>query len=325
MLTSALLLAVGLATLLGGGDLLVRGGSGIAAALGVSPLVIGLAFGTSAPELVVSITGSLQDQGDLVYGNVVGSNLSNIGLVLGITLLLVPIAVQGQVVRREIPLLILASVMMMVMVLDAPLRGQSATLDRSDGLTLLLLFALFMYVTVGDVLRERAEDALLRTVSAHPVSSQWHLLRHIAMLLGGMLALMIGGQLTIDNGVAVAKSLGISDVVIGLTLVAVGTSLPELVTSAIAAWRREADMAVGNLIGSNLFNLLFVLPIASLVQPIRVPAGGVTDGAAVLLLTLLLLPLAISARYVLDRRDASVLIVIYVGYMLWRTVWPHFS
>ncbi len=322
MIMALLTLVGGITLLLGGGDLLVRGASGLARALGVSPTVIGLtivAFGTSAPELVVSITGSLRGEGALIFGNVIGSNLANLGLVLGITLLLVPIVVQGQIVRREIPLLLLASTMLLVMMADPVLRGLPPSLDRADGAILLLMFVLFTYVNAADVVRERAHDPILRQASRRAAMiGHWPLLRDLAFMAAGILGLSLGGKLTIDGGVALATGLGVEPVVIGLTVIAVGTSLPELATSAIAARRGAADLAVGNIIGSNLFNVLFVLPIAAVVRPLELPVRGFADAVFALVLTVLLLPLVISARYVLDRKDASILILLYTGYVGWR-------
>lgn len=312
-------LMAGLAGLLVGGDMLVRGASGLARALGVSPLVVGLtvvAFGTSAPELVVNVLGAIHDQTDLAFGNVVGSNLANLGLVLGITALIAPVGVRGQIVRREIPLLALASAMLLVFSSDALLRSQPSMLDRADGLGLLLLFLVFFYVTAVDVIRGRGQDPLLAGVDAVPRFQRRTLpSRNVAVLAAGLALLYLGGRFTIDAGTALARDWAVSPTVVGLVLVAAGTSLPELVTSVMAAYRREPDLAVGNLVGSNLFNGLFVLPLSALIADVRIPDGGTADLLFSLALTVLLVPVALLGRGNISRRWGGGLLALYGVYL----------
>lgn len=299
--------------------MLVRGASGLARSLGVSPLIIGLtvvAFGTSAPELVVNLLGAIQGETDLAFGNVVGSNLANLGLVLGIAALIAPVGVQGQIVRREIPLLALASAMLLVFSSDALLRGHPSTLDRADGLGLLLLFLVFFYVTAVDVVRGRGQDPLLGGIDSVPRFRRRTLpSRNSFVLAGGLVLLYLGGRFTIDAGTALAADWGVSPALIGLVVVAVGTSLPELVTSVLAAYRREPDLAVGNLVGSNLFNGLFVLPISALIADIRIPAGGTADLLFSLALTALLVPVALLGRGNISRRWGGGLLALYGAYL----------
>ena len=228
MLITLLLLAVGIALLIGGGTLLVQGASQLAARAGVSPLIIGLtvvAFGTSMPELMINSLAALSGESGLAYGNVVGSNIANLGLVLGISALFVPIAIQGQLIVRELPLLLLALAALLVMILDGPLRASTALIDASDALILLLLFSIFLYITARDVILQNRDP--LVTVAEHlPISAgqaapslKWNL----AQLGTGVLLLAVGGQLTIDNGVELSERLGLSTTVIGLIFVAVGT------------------------------------------------------------------------------------------------------
>lgn len=317
-----LLLVVGLAGLLLGGDTLVRGASGLARALGISPLIVGLsvvAFGTSAPELVVNVLAALQGETDLAFGNVVGSNLANLGLVLGVTALIAPVALEGQIVRREIPLLLLGSAMLLVFSTDSLLRGDVSKLDLADGLGLLLLFSIFFYVTAVDVLRGQEEDPLLGGIGAVPRFLRKTLPSKDLILLsvGGVL-LYLGGRLTISAGTGLAESWGIPSAVIGLFVLAVGTSMPELVTSVMAAYRREPDLAIGNLVGSNLFNSLFVLPISAIVADIGIPKGGLADLVFSLALTALLIPIALLGRGNISRFWGAGLLVLYVGYLALR-------
>ncbi|MEZ5560948.1 MAG: sodium:calcium antiporter [Pseudomonadales bacterium] len=201
-----LLLLAGLAGLLGGGDALVRGASGLARTLGVSPIVVGLtvvAFGTSSPELVVNVLGALSGETDIAFGNVTGSNLANLGLVLGITAVIAPILVQGQIVRREIPLLMLGSAMLLVFASDDVLRGESPMIDRADGLGLLLVFCVFVYVLAGDLIRSRGADPLFSEISeVRRFQVMRPAYRDLFWLLGGLVLLYFGGRLTIDSGSA---------------------------------------------------------------------------------------------------------------------------
>ena len=317
-----LLLVVGLAGLLFGGDTLVRGAGGLARVLGISPLIVGLtvvAFGTSAPELVVNVLGAMQGETDLAFGNVVGSNLANLGLVLGITALIAPVAVEGQIVRREIPLLLLGSAMLMVFSSDTLLRGGVSELDLADGLGLLLLFCVFFYITAVDVLRGQEEDPLFGGIGAVPRFGRETLLSKDLLLLAvGLVFLYAGGRLTISAGVDLAEAWGVPSAIIGLLVLAIGTSLPELVTSVMAAYRREPDLAIGNLVGSNLFNSLFVLPVSAIVADIGIPECGGADLVFSLALTTLLIPIALLGRGNISRVWGAGLLILYAGYMCLR-------
>lgn len=320
-MVTVLLLLLGLGLLLAGGTALVRGASGIAEVYGVSPLVVGLtvvAFGTSAPELVVNILGAIQGETDIAFGNVAGSNLANLGLVLGAAALVTPMAIQGQIIRRELPLLLLASMVLLVMTLDSPLRGFLAILDRSDGLILLLLFGVFIYITIVDFLRQR-EDPFLALVDKHsPHLQKSNLLADWGLVLGGSAGLAVGGMLTIEEGVLLAEMLGVSPAIIGMLVIAIGTSLPEFVTSIIAAMRNEADLCVGNVIGSNIFNSLLVLPVSALIYPLRIPDGGTTDIIVALVFAALLIPIFYIGNKQMNRAMGAAFLVGYFIYMVLR-------
>jgi cation:H+ antiporter len=307
--------------LLVGGTLLVRGASGIARQFNVPTMIIGLtvvAFGTSTPELVVNITGALRGETDIAFGNAVGSNLANFGLVLGMAALLSPIYLQGQVVRREVPFLLLVTAILLVMAWDEPLSGTTPLLDRGDAIILFLLFTVFVYIMVRDIIREKG-DPVLREAEHFPVAAKrTNLTLNITLVLAGMVLLVYGGSMTIEQGAEIAALLNVPEVVVGTFVVAVGTSLPELATSAIAAYKKETDLALGNIVGSNIFNSLVVLPAAGIIQPIPIPSGGDLDLAVGFGFVLVVIPLFVFSGARLGRRAGAALVISYFAYMAYR-------
>jgi cation:H+ antiporter len=266
---NAFMIVSGLVLLLAGGELLVRGASRLAQLAGVPPLLIGLtvmAWGTSAPEAAVGIKAALMEQSGVVFGNVVGSNICNVLLILGLGALSAPLAVHIQLFRIEIPIMLTASLIVLVI-------GESGFVTRLHGASLMALGIMYMLFVA---LRGRRENRQARLEydeyfqekrpRAH---GEW--LLHCALCLAGVAMLMYGSGLLVDGATAVARSLGVSELVIGLTIVAIGTSLPELVTTVVAALKGHADMAVGNVVGSNIFNIVGVLGVSALVAPLRVP------------------------------------------------------
>lgn len=319
-MTPFLFVLLGLLLLLVGGASLVRGASGIAQAFNVPNIVIGLtvvAFGTSAPELVINVTGALQGKTDLAFGNAVGSNLANFGLVLGLAAIMSPIYLQGQVIRREVPFLLLITAILLVMVWDAPLSGTQALLDRGDAIILFLLFSVFVYFMIRDFISEE-NDPLLAEGDNLSAKASGNTLVNTALLIIGLVLLVVGGEMTIDNGVAVAKIMGVSEVVIGMFVLAVGTSLPELVTSGIAAYKKETDLALGNIVGSNIFNSLVVLPAAAIIRPLPIPQGGDWDLAVGGLFVLVIIPLFLFSNARLGRLAGIGLIAGYFFYLYLR-------
>ncbi len=312
----------GIGLLILGGALLVRGASEVAAGMGISPMVIGLTivgFGTSSPELVVNVIGALNGETAIAFGNVVGSNISNLGLVLGSAALLGPIAIRSDIVRKELPLLLLATTMITVMALDRPLEGQPSMISRTDSLVLLLVFGIFLYIIFLDFLKSRNEDVLFTEINQHPIVSRgktgalsW------VMVVAGFALLFLGGELTIKNGVALAEQLGVSSTVIGLFVVAIGTSMPELVTSIIAAFKGESDLALGNVIGSNIFNSLMVLPISGMIANIAVPEGGVEDLVVSWVLAAVIVPIFFFYRGTIGRPIGLAFLAAYFAYATWR-------
>lgn len=313
---------LGIVLLIGGGTALVAGASQIATRLGVSPLVIGLTivgFGTSAPELVINVMGSARGEVALAFGNVIGSNIANLALILGVATLIRPIDIQGSVVRREVPLLLLITSIIMVMALDGPLEAEPAWISRSDGVVLLLLFGIFIYITVQDLMHARRQDALLDDIEDNPIIVTQRKSRlHALWVLVGLALLFAGGEVTVTSAVSLAEILGVSSSLVGLFVVAVGTSMPELVTSIIAAMRKESDLAMGNLVGSNIFNSLIVLPAGCLVSPAPVPAGGLPDLLFSWLLTAMLIPVFFIGKACLGRTMGSVLLMSYFAYAAFR-------
>ena len=262
-----LLLALGLALLTVGAEALIRGASGIAGRLGISPLIIGLtvvAFGTSAPELAVSVAAAWSGQPDIVIGNVVGSNVFNVLLVLGLSALITPLAIHSQLIRVDVPLMIGASILTLLFALDG-------RIGRVDGAVLFVGIIAYIAFQVRQGRRERL--AAERREPA-PIPLGWW--ADALLVLIGLTVLVLGSRFLVTSAVEIARSLGVSELVIGLTIVAAGTSLPEVATSVVASLRGQRDIAVGNVVGSNVFNLLSVLGLASLVSPngIAVAAAG---------------------------------------------------
>ena len=313
---------LGILLLLGGGTLVVRGASEIAERLGVSPMIVGLTivgFGTSAPELVVNILGSIDGKTALAFGNVAGSNVANLGVVLGLAALIAPISIQGNLVRREVPLLLLGTTALTVMALDGVLEGFAPVIRRSDSIVLLLLFGVFVYITAMDVIRSKSSDKLLLVLAERSSlrKAPQGQLSWVMLIFGGAL-LFIGGEMTVRNGSSLAQSFGISPTIVGLFVVAIGTSMPELVTSIIAALRKESDLALGNVVGSNIFNALFVLPVSGLIAPIPVPEGGIGDLVVSWVFAAALIYFFVVGRARLGRIAGAMFLIAYCAYAVYR-------
>ncbi len=315
MIQQALLFLLGLACLTAGAEFLVRGASRLALTLGISPLVVGLtvvAFGTSAPEMAVSVDAALAGNGDLAVGNVVGSNIANVLLILGLSALIVPLAVADQLLRQEIPVMIGASVLLIVMALDG-------TLSVGEGL---LLFALMAAYTAFLVVQSRRAGQAVRDEFAAempPAASRWdaHWSVQVLMVVAGLGLLVLGADWLVDAAVAMARDFGVSDLVIGLTIVAVGTSMPETATSLVAAWRGERDIAVGNVVGSNVFNILACLGAAAAVSDGGIPVSAAVrnfDLWVMLAVALGCLTIAVPGRTI-QRWEGGVFIAFYAAYV----------
>ncbi len=306
----------GLIFLIVGAEALVRGSSRLAAVLGISPLVIGLtvvAFGTSSPELAVSIKAALSDQASIAVGNIVGSNIFNVLFILGLSALIVPLIVSQQLVRLEVPLLIALSVIVLVFSLDE-------NFSRTEGLLLVSGLAMYIGFLMYQSRRENGEvkDEYAKEFgSGRDAGSNW--LKNIAMVLSGLALLVLGSRWLVDSAVSFAQYLGISELVIGLTIVSAGTSLPEVVTSLIAAMRGERDIAVGNVVGSNLFNIMGVLGIASIVAPTGMEVSAAVirfDIPVMIAVAFACLPIFFTDG-VISRQEGALLLGYYVAYTLY--------
>ena len=311
---SYVLLLVGFGLLIKGADLFVDGSSNIARLLRVPPILIGLtivALGTSAPEATVSIIAALGGNADIAVGNVVGSNIFNITVVVGVAALLFPISVQSETIKKEIPFTMLATIVMVVLMSDIALQGFSGNmLTRSDGLIFLLFLSIFMYYVIELGLRSRQNTALTQPAE----KGMW--LKSTILTLVGLAMIIFGGDLVVNNATKIAYSLGMSETLVGLTIIAIGTSLPELVTSIIAALKKQSEIALGNIIGSNIFNILFVLGSSAVITPIAVNDKVFTDVFIMIILTLVLFIFA-KTGFRIGKREGLILVVSYVIYFVY--------
>jgi cation:H+ antiporter len=299
----------GLIMLFAGAEGLIRGSSSLALRIGITPLVVGLtvvAFGTSSPELVVSLKAALEGNGDISLGNIIGSNIANIALILGISALIKPMKVQAQVVRREIPIMIFVTLLLMLFLLDNEI-------GIIEGIVFFIGILLYSVVSVILAKKEKSrevKDEFIEGVVHKPLKI-WIA---ILFIFFGLVLLVYGSNLFLEASVEIAKIFGMSQAVIGLTIIAVGTSLPELVTSAVAAYKNESDIAIGNVVGSNVFNILFILGITAIIIPVS--ARGITsiDIIIMLLTAIVILPMAWS-KFTLNRSEGAFLLIGYVVYM----------
>lgn len=321
----ALLLILGLVLLLAGADLLIRGASSLAARFGVPPLVIGLtviAFGTSTPEVAINTTSAFKGQTELAFGNIVGSCLVNIGFVLGLTALVRPLTVQVSVISREIPMLMLAAAALLVLNMDFlnPGAGAGAGISRQDGILLLMLFGVFLYYTVVQVIQSRSSDAVLQDVAQSSTSRppRRQILIEIGMLVGGLIAVIAGGDFVVRGAVSIAQRIGIPETVIGLTIVSLGTTLPELVTGIAAVRKGVSDIAVGNVVGSCIFNILLIGGLVPTISPVALPRGGMIDLLALMAFAALLLPICLRGPRRVTRAEGIFLMLFYGGYATFR-------
>ena len=311
-----LLLVLGLGALIKGADWLVRGASSIARSLQVSDFVIGLtvvSFGTSLPELVIGLVAGAKGSPDIVIGNVIGSNIANVCLVLGVSAMIFPLKAMDSTIKIEIPFTVVASLVLAILLNDV--FGDPAgalLLSRTDGILLLLCFLVFIGYVANAIRSDKTKEWV-----GEPASDS--LRRSLLGIGAGFVGLVVGGQLTVTSATSIATAWGMSEVFIGLTIVAIGTSLPELATSAVAAYRKNADIAVGNVVGSNIFNIFIVLGITSLVTPVPYNASNNVDLMVMIGVTVLLfvsLSVGWSRRFV-SRREGAFFVLIYAVYMVY--------
>ena len=324
MFLSILLIIVGLIILIAGAEGLVRGASSMAAKLRISPLIIGLtvvSFGTSAPELTVNLVSAMQGSSDLALSNVIGSNIANILLILGVSAIIVPLTVKSSTVWKEIPLALLGVFLVFVMVNDALFDGVGFNaLTRTDGILLLSLMAIFMYYIFGMAKRDRSGKRLDEGAPADEAENikEYNLWVSIGMTIGGLVGLVVGGRWLVQGATDIATAAGLSEALIGLTIVAIGTSLPELATSVVAALKKQADIAIGNVVGSNIFNIFFVLATTSTILPLPVSPTLSTDILVALGATLLLfIFMFVRKKHHLTRFEGIAFVALYLMYMVY--------
>ena len=317
MLLQLIILIVGLALIIFGADWLVDGASAIARKAGISEFVIGLTivgFGTSCPELVVSLTGAIAGNSDISIGNVVGSNIFNTILILGLTAVLSPIAITRENKRRDIPITMAVTLLLILCGMGGTLfgLGKGDVLNRVDGAVFLILFVVYMYSCFKN------DNGL---VEEEHNEKEIKLLPAILMVLAGLAALIFGGDKLVDAATSIAQMLGISDKFIAVTILAGGTSLPELATCIVAAAKKKGQLALGNILGSNVFNILLILGCSALVHPISLAGMNLVDMGVLLLSAVLVFTSAYTGKKdEIDRFDGVVMLLCEVAYLTWLII-----
>jgi len=317
LIIDILLIIIGMALLIKGGDMLVDGASSLARRFKISELAIGLtivAFGTSSPELVVSLSAAISSHSEIALGNVIGSNNFNLFLILGITGLIAPIAVQKNTVRIEIPFSLFAAVVMFLLANLNFFPNEKNMLTRIDGIILLLLFVLFLFYVYKNMKASNVGD---ENISVKTLST----VKIVLFIIFGLAFLILGGKIVVNSAVAIAHALNISEKVIGLTVVALGTSLPELVTSITAIVKKSDDIAIGNIIGSNIFNICLILGVSTVINPMEYSLVFNKDIYILVFGTVfLLLTMFMGKKNKLDRWEAAILTAVYIGYVIYLII-----
>ncbi|MCX7770062.1 MAG: calcium/sodium antiporter [Proteobacteria bacterium] len=313
MLFQFLIFILGFVFLIYGGSFLVDGASSLAKHFKISDLVIGLtivSFGTSAPELMVNIMASIQNKGDITIGNIIGSNIANILLILGVASVISPIYVQASTIWKEIPFSMLAVIVFFILSNDYLLDGKPYNfLDRSDGLILLCFFTVFLSYIVS---------LSKQTIEEQIIPAKYGKFTSFIFFLIGLFGLILGGRMVVDSGSNIARNLGVSEAFIGFTLIAIGTSLPELFASAIAAYKKNSDIAIGNIVGSNIFNIFWILGVSSLIRPIPYSAIYNFDIIILVLATSVLFTFMFTGkRNTLFRKEGGLLLALYIFYLIY--------
>jgi len=298
-----------------GAEGLVRGASSLAIRLGISPLVVGLtvvAFATSSPEMVVSIKAAIEGNPGIVVGNVVGSNICNIALILGVAAMISPMSIKSQVIKREIPIMIIVSVILLLVLLDD-------TITRMEGVFLVIGIITYIILGYKYSIKKMDNKEVIKEFEESIPKSPYKIWQSIIFILTGLALLLLGSNLFVDGAVAVAENFGVSQAVIGLTIIALGTSLPELTTSVVASFKNENDIAIGNAVGSNVFNILSILGVSSLVRPIADTGVTMVDLSIMMFFAILILPLSRS-KFTLRRWEGALLFCGYIAYMIYLVI-----
>lgn len=301
-------LAGGLIFLFIGAEGLIRGASALALRIGITPLVVGLtvvAFGTSTPELVVSLKAALIGNSSISLGNVVGSNIANIALILGIAAIIRPLDVHANVIRREIPIMIGISILLVLLLIDGEL-------GLVDGIVFVL--GIVIYTVVNIMMARKEKNAEVEKEFKEGLKTKLGVPISVIMILVGLGLMILGANYFVNSAIEIAKSIGVSDAIIGLTIVAVGTSLPELITSIVAAYKNESDIAIGNVVGSNIFNILGILGITAIVIPLSSAGISYVDFGVMLFTAIILLPLS-KTGFKISRLEGLFLVTGYISYV----------
>ncbi len=314
-----IILIAGFLLLIKGADFFVEGSSRIARRLNIPPLIIGLtlvAFGTSAPEAAVSITSALQGQNDMAIGNIVGSNIFNLLFVVGIAAFIAPLKVKKSIISKEFPFALLSAFVLLILAYDTEFQGYSENiLTQADGMMLLVLFGIFMYYLVELALTSHStkKEQVVEQgeENERPLSNR----KSILVAIGGMVGIILGGKLVVDAATTIALTWGMSESLVGLTIVAVGTSLPELVTSIVAARRGESDIALGNVIGSNIFNVFFILGVSAWINPIALSGNVFLDMIFLLIVSIIAYVFAITKKSI-NKFEGVILTSSYIVYLI---------
>ena len=321
MILNIIYLILGLTLILAGANYLTDGASLLAKRWGMSDLMIGLtivAFGTSAPELVISIMSAIEGSSGIAIGNVVGSNLFNVCVIVGITALVAPIKVTKSIMANDIPFVILSAIALLAIGSTALLDSGStaAVLSRSNGIILLLFFVVFMRYTFASAKSEKTIDSTNNEDSRNVNTALW---KYPVFILGGLAVLIFGGDIFVDGATGIASALGVSDAIIGLTIVAAGTSLPELATAVAAALKGKTGMALGNVIGSNIYNIFLVLGCSAIVRPLPFGSIGNTDLIVLVIASILFWVFGwFFKTRTITRSEGAVLLLIYIAFITMR-------
>lgn len=313
-----ILFVIGFFVLIKGADLLVDGSSSIAKKLKISNIVIGLtivAFGTSAPEFIVNIFASANGNTEIAIGNILGSNIANILLILGISAIIYPLVTKNNTVWKEIPLNLLAAILLGILVNDVRIEGGTFSgLSRIDGFVLLAFFIIFLYYTFGI-------SKVTGEISDEPNIKQLSNLKSLLYIVGGLLGLVMGGKWIVDGAVKIAELFNVNQSLIGLTIVAIGTSLPELATSAIAAYKKQTDIAIGNVVGSNIFNIFWILGFSALIRPL--PFSKTSDFDIIMTIlasAILFIIMFIGKKHTIEKWQGIIMILFYIAYIVFLII-----
>ena len=313
MFVAVICLVIGFILLVKGADFFVDGASSIAKQLHIPAVVIGLtivAFGTSAPELAVSVSAAMKGSNDIAIGNVVGSNLFNLLIVVGVSAFIYPLHVQKSMIKKDYPISIIAAVLLGVLAMDTLFGKTSMELSRVDGVVLLIGFAIFMYLAIREGLKGRAEHK----ENGEEIEIKYSLGKSIIVCIIGLAGIIIGGNMVVDGAKEIARAFGLSEAFIGLTIVAFGTSLPELVTSIVAARKGESDISLGNVVGSNIFNIFFMLGFSGTNLPMAVANTYLYD-IAILIVVSIVFFIPIRKKQRVSKVMGGTMVATYAAYM----------